>query len=113
MAKLELDSIAYDFKQRLIQKGLPSSRLIVTSLLRVSEDVEQLRENNANSVSNSTHLYGTTFDISWNAYQCVSRKAKGEDYLRVLAEVLQEHQKKKKAFVKYETNQRCFHITAC
>ena len=111
-AKHELDTIAYDFKQKVNQKGLPNCRLLVTSLLRVNEDIEHLRENNANSVTNSTHLYGTTFDISWNAYPCINRKTKGDEYLKVLAEVLQEHKQKQKVYVKYETRQRCFHITA-
>lgn len=110
-AKAELDSIAMDFRGKVKEKGLPRCRLVVTSLLRVSEDVDSLRKKNANAVSNSTHMYGTTFDIAWSRYQCASPKADGDEYLELLAEVLKEHRKNGRIFVKYETRQRCFHIT--
>ena len=110
-AKEELDAIAIDFQQKVKQHGLPRCRLLITSLLRTQEDVERLKESNPNAVSNSAHLYGTTFDISWSAFQTISRRSLGADYIILLSETLKEHRDKKKVFVKYETRQRCFHIT--
>ncbi|MBR0500637.1 MAG: hypothetical protein IJJ72_06540 [Bacteroidales bacterium] len=110
-AKEELDAIAVDFHNKVKQNGLPKCRLLVTSLLRTQEDIEELKESNSNAVTNSAHLYGTTFDISWSAYQTISQKPLGPDYIKLLSETLKEHRNKKKVYVKYETRQKCFHIT--
>lgn len=76
-AKGELASLATDFQESCRSKSLPRARLIVTSALRTEEDVQDLRKVNQNAVSNSTHLYGTTFDISWSHYQSFNRKTAG------------------------------------
>lgn len=110
-AKEELDAIAVDFHNKVKQNGLPNCRLLITSLLRTQEDIENLKESNTNAVTNSAHLYGTTFDISWSAYQTISRKPFGPDYIKLLSETLKEHRNKQKVYVKYETRQKCFHIT--
>ena len=110
-AKEELDAIAVDFHNKVKQSGLPNCRLVITSLLRTQEDVEKLKESNTNAVTNSAHLYGTTFDISWSTYQAISRNPFGPDYIKLLSETLKEHRDKQKVYVKYETRQKCFHIT--
>ena len=107
----ELRSISKDFQVRNKQNGLPYSRILVTSLLRTAEDIERLREVNANSTLDSSHLYGTTFDIAWSFYQCPKRDTDGNQYLSSLAEVLKEHRDAGKIYVRYETKERCFHIT--
>jgi len=107
----ELRSISKDFQVRNKQNGLPYCRILVTSLLRTAEDIERLREVNANSTLDSPHLYGTTFDIAWSFYQCPKRDTDGNQYLSSLAEVLKEHRDAGKIYVRYETKERCFHIT--
>ena len=112
-AKMELDAIAADFSEKVKQEGLPECRLLVTSLLRTKEDIKDLKRINKNAVTNSAHLYGTTFDISWRSFPCTGkgRKADSDAYLRLLAEVLKDHRTSKKVYVKYETRETCFHIT--
>ena len=107
----ELRSIAKDFQIHNKQNKLPYSRILVTSLLRTTEDINRLRKVNANSTIDSPHLYGTTFDIAWSFYQCPSRDTDGNQYLSSLAEVLKEHRNAGKIYVRYETKERCFHIT--
>lgn len=110
-AKAELERIAQDFRDSCKAKALPVSRLIVTSMLRTEEDVIALKGNNQNAVINSAHLYGTTMDISWAFYQCPNKRADGQAYLSILAEVLRQHRKEGSLLVRHERSQRCFHIT--
>lgn len=64
-----LDTIGQNFLDSLASKGLNPNRIIVTSVLRTEKDVKRLRRRNSNASSNSTHAYGTTFDISWKRFQ--------------------------------------------
>jgi len=107
----ELNQIAKDFQTQVQERKLPYCRILVTSVLRTAEDVEQLKKVNTNATTMSAHMYGTTFDIAWSYYQSRKRNASGDDYFKVLASVLTEHRDAKKVYVRYETQQRCFHIT--
>lgn len=64
-----LDTIGQNFLDSLASKGLNPNRIIVTSVLRTEKDVKRLRRRNSNASSNSTHAYGTTFDVSWKRFQ--------------------------------------------
>ena len=66
-AKL-LDTIGSNFNDSLEAKGLNPNRIIVTSVLRTQHDVKRLRRTNGNASENSTHMHGTTFDISWKRF---------------------------------------------
>ena len=111
-AKNALMRIAADFQSECREKSLPQARLIVTSMLRTEADVQGLRKQNLNAVAHSAHMYGTTFDIAWSGYQCYDRKADGDMYLIILADVLRKQRKQGCIYVRYEVAQRCFHITA-
>lgn len=113
MAKDGLYRIAKEFHNYCAAKNLPTARLIVTSMLRTEEDVKDLQKHNQNAVSDSPHMYGTTFDISWSFYQTPHRNADGNEYLFVLADVLRKQMKEGLILVRYEKRQRCFHITVC
>ena len=108
-----LRRIAKEFYDDCAAKNLPTARLIVTSMLRTEEDVKGLQKHNSNAVSDSPHMYGTTFDISWSYYQTPNRNADGNEYLSVLADVLRKQMKEGLILVRYEKQQRCFHITVC
>lgn len=116
-AKL-LETIGRNFNDSLASKGLNPNRIIVTSVLRTQHDVNRLRKSNGNASENSTHMYGTTFDISWKRFQ-KTEKVKGHpmesvsaDTLKmVLSEVLRDLKKSGECYVKHERNQGCFHIT--
>ena len=114
-AKRELDAIGAEWADILQRNDLPHYRFYVTSVLRTQEDIKYLqRSGNINSVTQSCHCYGTTFDLAYMRYDKVtrSREYMHEDNLKlVLGQVLLNHQRAGKIFVKYEAKQSCFHIT--
>ena len=118
-AKELLDDIGRIFQDSLSAKGLNPNKLIVTSVLRTEDDIAALRKHNVNASENSTHRYGTTFDLSYWRYVKIAeiRGRPYEDvppeYLRAtLSQVLKDlHDQGNRCFVKYEKKQNCFHIT--
>ena len=117
-AKALLDRIGQNFLDSLASKGLNPNKLVITSVLRTEEDIVKLRKRNLNASENSTHRYGTTFDISYWHYVKVPdlRGRPYEDvrpeYLRaVLSQVLKDLHDEKACYVKYERKQTCFHVT--
>ncbi len=114
-AKRELDAIGDEWADILRRNNLPHYRFRVTSILRTQEDIRQLqRSGNINSVTQSCHCYGTTFDLAYFGYDKVTRTRDymHEDNLKlVLGQVLLNHQRAGKIYVKYEAKQSCFHVT--
>lgn len=117
-AKELLDRIGANFLDSLSSKGLNPNKLVVTSVLRTEDDVARLRRRNQNASENSTHRYGTTFDLSYWRYVKVPdlRGRPYEDvppeWLRaVLSQVLKDLHDEEACYVKYERQQNCFHIT--
>lgn len=117
-AKKLLDVIGRNFADSLRTKHLPQARLTVTSVLRTIDDVNNMQGSNVNSIPNSCHFYGTTFDISYTRYQpSVSIDGKPlrlvrDDTLKwVLSEVLRDLRQAGACHVKHEKKQGCFHIT--
>lgn len=76
---------------------------VVTSMFRTTESVKKLQTHNRNAVTNSCHLRGTTFDITYSRMNSKERKA--------MAQVLADLRKAGYCYVLYEVNQPCFHIT--
>lgn len=116
-AAKELLAIAKAFSDSLESKQLLDYKLIVTSVLRTEEDVERLRRSgNPNASDNSSHCYGTTFDITYTRY---FSKDETEAFMqpfeltKVLGEVLRDQKKASRCIVKYEKKEHCFHITSC
>ena len=114
-AKKELDAIGEEWADILQRNGLPHYRFYVTSVLRTQESIKYLqRSGNINSVTKSCHCYGTTFDLAYMRFDKVTRTS---DYMHqdnlklVLGQVLLNHQRAGKIYVKYEAKQSCFHVT--
>ncbi len=110
-----LDSIGARFNRKLAERSGGHYRIKVTSLLRTEESVRRLKKGNVNSTSNSAHLYGTTFDISYVDFDEAmlnTRKLNDGQLKNLLAEVLLDLREEGKCLVKYERKQGCFHITA-
>ena len=114
-----LDSIGANFLDSLESKGLNPNQVIVTSVLRTENDVKRLRRVNGNASSNSVHMFGTTFDISYKRFFKVEdpdgrpmQDVRADTLKLVLSEVLRDLKKKEMCYVKYELKQACFHITA-
>ena len=114
-AAAELESIGREFADILQRNNLPHYRFYVTSVLRTKDDVKQLQKGgNINATTNSCHCHGTTFDLAYYRYDKVTRTREymHEDNLKlVLGQVLLNHQRAGKIYVKYEHKQACFHIT--
>lgn len=113
-AKL-LTDIGETFQTHLTNHNLPLYRIIVTSVTRTEADIASLRKKNVNASSQSTHAYGTTFDISWRRFEKVNpidpRHLSPEELKHLLATVLKEFQTEKRCYIKHERKQACFHIT--
>ena len=118
-AKELLDLIGRNFQDSLAAKGLNPNKLVVTSVLRTEADVSKLRRHNLNASENSTHRYGTTFDLSyWNYVKIPELRGRPyedvpPEYLRAtLSQVLRDiHNIPGMCYIKYEKKQSCFHIT--
>lgn len=114
-AARELDEIGAEWADILARNGLPHYRFRVTSILRTQEDIRALQKSgNINSVTQSCHCFGTTFDLAYMHYDKATRTRDyvHEDNLKlVLGQVLLNHQRAGKIYVKYEWKQSCFHIT--
>ena len=117
-AKELLDLIGRNFQDSLAAHGLNPNKLVITSVLRTEADVTALRKRNTNASENSTHRYGTTFDLSYWRYVKVEdlRGRPYEDvppeYLRaVLGQALRDIHNQGLCYVKYERKQNCFQVT--
>ena len=110
-AALLLQDIGQAFYDSLYVKGVPLNQLIVTSVMRSMEDVKKLQRHNGNATDNSCHLYGTTFDICYNRYNAIDREVRNDTLKWVLSEVLRDIRRDKRAYIKYEVKQGCFHMT--
>jgi len=67
-----LEEIATRFREKADRAGLRGSRFTVTSMIRTTEQMKQLRRINSNASANSPHLNGNAFDISYARFR--SRK---------------------------------------
>lgn len=113
-----LEHLGKAFMDSLYAKRIPLHKFVVSSVLRTETDVARLSTNNVNATERSCHLFGTTFDISYNRYYTVSspdgpaRREVGNDSLKmVLSEVLRDARLEGRCYVRYEKKQPCFHIT--
>ena len=110
-AKL-LNDIGEDFKKEIETNGLKPCKIIVTSVLRTKEDVRKLQKVNANASPKSTHCHATTFDIAYMRFHPIGTMTQSTKYLELLADVLEKKRENKECYVRFETNQHCFHITS-
>ena len=116
-AAAELNRIAVAFHDSLTRKQFPVYQLVCSSILRTEEDVARLKKSgNPNASDNSSHCYGTTFDITYTRYW---RDEETDEFMqpyeltKVLAEVLRDEKDAGRILVKYERKEHCFHITSC
>jgi len=115
-AALLLEDIGKNFQDSLYNLNASIYKVKVTSVTRTVDDVSSLRKRNINSSANSAHLYGTTFDVSWNRYTKIDENdtlnISNEQLKMVLAMVLRDLRRADRCYIKHERKQGCFHITA-
>ncbi len=86
------------------------SRFLISSVLRTQEDVQKLSCVNVNATKQSTHCYGTTFDITYVRFDMKGDTWEGK-LKEDLAKALYDLQNMGYCYVKYEIKQPCFHVT--
>lgn len=111
-----LDEIGKRFRKKLKEKEMPEYHFKVTSLLRTPDSQKRLRSANGNATTQSAHLYGTTFDITYKSltkknFLGGERSVADGAALRLLSETIGELRQEKKLVVVTEKKERCFHIT--
>lgn len=104
------------FRQKLNEKDIPAYYFQISSLLRTQENQKKLSRSNGNASPNSSHMYGTTFDIPyftvikktlfWYEAEVSDGKAS-----KLLSEAIGDLRKAGRCVVVTEKKERCFHIT--
>lgn len=109
-----LHDIGRSFRDSVAKRGGADYRVIVTSVFRTPSTVKRLTRVNRNAVTQSTHQYATTFDITYSRFDPVGGRdtTSPEDLKNILAEVIYDYRNKGRCLVKYERKSPCFHITA-
>ena len=109
-----LDDIGRRFADTIRARGGHEYRIKVTSVLRTDRSVAKLRRRNRNASEQSAHCYATTFDISYAKFICLDSTfiVSLADLKNILGEILYDERDKGRCYVKFETKQGCFHITA-
>jgi len=109
-----LDEIGERFQKKLENTGLECTRFTVTSMLRTTSSIKRLQRWNRNSIKHSSHLHGTTFDISYRTFfgNRIFTKAECMYLGDVLAKTIWELRQEKKCYATYETWQTCFHVVS-
>ena len=109
-----LHDIGRAFSDTIRARGGKEYRIRVTSLTRSTYSVSKLQRRNIAATTQSCHLYGTTFDISWVKFDCLdpSFVVSLEDLKNILAEIVYQKRAEERCYAKFEVKQGCFHITA-
>lgn len=98
-----LNELTRNYKSEL--GDLNYVRFEITSATRSKRSARQLMGNNVNAITNSAHLKGRTFDISY------VRFGTNTTQLNALINALKKMRENKMCYVKYEQAQGCLHIT--
>jgi len=108
-----LNEIGYRFQQRLKEKKHNNYKFRITSMLRTEETQNKLHHHNGNATEHSTHLYGTTVDISYKNFYNTKKDTVEASFeaVQAMTKVLIEMRKECKLMAVRERHQSCFHIT--
>jgi hypothetical protein len=111
-----LEEIGKRFRKKLDEHGKGKYYFKVSSLLRTQESQKSLSRSNKNASPNSTHLYGTTFDIAYSRlvkkpFPWIRREVADATAIKLLSEVIGELRREGQCLVVTEYQEKCFHIT--
>jgi hypothetical protein len=100
------------FHQKLRNTPLKCTKLNLTSMMRTLKSIASLRKRNRNAVSLSSHLHGTTFDVSYRNFYGSKALSKAEVlYLGdQLVKTIWEMRNEGKCYATYEYRQTCIHV---
>lgn len=111
-ARSFIDELGFRFQRKLENTELQCVKFTLTSILRTTKSIKRLKKRNRNAITKSSHLHGTSFDISYKQF-FGDRPLSEVEKLRlkdVLAETLFELRSGGKCWVTYEMWQTCFHV---
>jgi hypothetical protein len=103
-ASLFLEKLGTAYEEKCNNQQVSYVPFHLSSVTRSESSVQKLMGVNKNSIKESAHLKGKTFDISYVDFNQHKKQ------LELFIEALKELQQQKKCFVKYETT-GCLHIT--
>lgn len=108
-----LNEIGYRFQKKMEAKKKNYFRYHITSLLRTEEEQIRLHHRNGNAANHSTHMYGTTIDISYKDFFNIrtNKKESNYDAVQAMTKVLIEMRQECRLLCVRERHQSCFHIT--
>jgi hypothetical protein len=111
-ARSFIDELGFRFQRKLENTNLQCTRFTLTSILRTTKSIKRLKKRNRNAITKSSHLHGTSFDISYKQFFTDSILTEAEKlHLKdVLAETLYEMRGAGKCWVTYEMWQTCYHV---
>lgn len=110
-----LNAIGIAFHEQLEGTPLEGTKIIITSLTRTTATVSSLRKQNGNAVTNSAHLYGGCFDISYRRFyrkHTYLNRCHNIFLKETLAQVILELQQTDQCWATTERRQQCFHVVA-
>jgi hypothetical protein len=107
-----IDELGFRFHRKLENTHLQCAKFTLTSILRTTKSIKRLKKRNRNAITRSSHLHGTSFDISYKQFFGDRIYTPMElSYLHdILAETLYEMRESGKCWVTYEVWQTCFHV---
>ncbi len=111
-----LDLIGRRFSSKLRENNMGNYRFRISSVLRTRESQKRLSRSNVNATNESSHLYGTTFDIGWKkiykqTFWGKSHLVADGPAIKLLSETIGELRKEGHLVVVTEMKEACFHIT--
>ena len=98
--------LAEEYKKNCSQRNYTYVAFSITSCTRSKKSVQELVRQNPNAVANSAHLNGKTIDITY----IWPLKYSGQKICFI--DALNELKDKGLCYVKFETYEKCLHITA-
>ena len=108
-----LNEIGYRFQKKMEARKKNYFKYQITSLLRTEEEQTKLHHHNGNAASHSTHMYGTTVDISYKDFFNIriNKKESSFDAVQAMTKVMMEMRQECRLLCVRERHQSCFHIT--
>lgn len=111
-----LEDIGKRFQKKLREHNMGSYSYQISSLLRTKESQSRLKTSNVNASSNTSHLYGTTFDIAYSSvvkrsFPFMKFEKQDARAIKLLSEAIGELRREGRCVVVTERIEKCFHIT--
>ncbi len=107
-----LQEIGMRFHAKLRAKDISRHKFEISSMLRTEETQKELRHVNYQATDNETsHYYGTTFDIAYDKYERFGIRYQDKQLESLLTETLRELRSECRLLIVNEKRNKCYHIT--